>query len=450
MFKILPKVLLLTLLSLGALVAVYCVFRVYKVFIWKGDFYHFYMAAQAIIAGNDLYASGVGGYIYPPFFAFLITPLTHFSIIPALAIYQSMNVILLAIILILGIRTLESVLQIKLNSLQISSLCALTFILTNEQIWEEFSLAQSDLLILAGFCVALYLIDSKPKFAGICLGIIANIKYQSFFFLPFLLLRARWKVIWGFFIGVVLAAMLPALIIGWNRNLGYLLIALKGILTMPGENPLISRSYAARVPEVTWGNNVTFTSGLSRVFLAHGLPKYYLILLICTIATLMITILTKFFHSRNIPFIWRTPETLGNSLQEKAIFYLEWNILLLGMVAFSPQGILRHFIYILNVNMFLSLMLLFPISKNKNWFFWLGTLVAEIAIMNNGTFLLVYPHSSGWNYYAISGWGLLILLPVLTKTGLDYCIILSRRKIVSTSPTEDLTHSQNSKISELV
>ena len=39
-----------------------------------GDFVHFYEAARAIVHGEDIYASGRGGYIYPPLLAFLYAP----------------------------------------------------------------------------------------------------------------------------------------------------------------------------------------------------------------------------------------------------------------------------------------------------------------------------------------------------------------------------------------
>ena len=43
-----------------------------------GDFHVFHDAFRAVLAGEDLYDSGIGGYIYPPLFAVVFAPLvTH-------------------------------------------------------------------------------------------------------------------------------------------------------------------------------------------------------------------------------------------------------------------------------------------------------------------------------------------------------------------------------------
>ena len=200
----------------------------------KNDFVIFYQAAQALRWGNDPYLASKGWYVYPPFLAFILTPLTHFSEKYACLIWQSLNVCLLIGNFILGFRVLASAFQLKFNRWQALGACSLALLLCHQEIWQEFKWAQDDFYLLVGVALGLFWMDSKPYRAGACLGIAAIIKYQSIFFLPFLLFRARWRMVIGMTMGIVAGALLPALNVGWHHNLEYLAIALKGIVNMPG------------------------------------------------------------------------------------------------------------------------------------------------------------------------------------------------------------------------
>ena len=62
---------------------------------FTNDFVNIYQAAQALISGKHLYMS-VGGYIYPPFFAFMITPLAaHLSEKWVCTLWQGVNISLI-------------------------------------------------------------------------------------------------------------------------------------------------------------------------------------------------------------------------------------------------------------------------------------------------------------------------------------------------------------------
>lgn len=400
---------------------------------FTGDFPHFYAAARALIVGDPLYASGTGGYIYPPFFAFLITPLAHFSEKTACMLWQGVNLCLIVLIFILGFRVLASGLQLKLNRWQALGACALALILSYHELWWEFKWAQTDLFILAGFALSLYWLDRKPYLAGACLGVIANVKYQSLLFLPFLLLRARWRAILGLLVGGVAAALLPALMIGWQRNLEYLTIALRGIINMPGPQHL-SRDYAARVPDMLWGGNISITSGMARIFVDHGLSKSAALIVVFAIACVMFFILWSLFRRYNIPFLWRTPRTLNNPQQEKLIITLEWSAILLIMLIFSPQCNIRHLILILNVNLLAVLMLLYPRPNVKRWPILTGILIFQFGKLFDD--LIAHPLHLPWSYFGGPCWTLLIFLPLIISTGLAYCRDLYPESLSIQSPSE--------------
>ena len=200
--------------------AVFVIFLAVKsdVFQTNEDFHHFYVAAHALLSGKPLYTEDGQAYIYPPFYAFLLTPLTFFSEVTARWICLSINTLLIGLISFLGFRILARGLKLSFTLWQAVGTCSLALLLTRDPLFHEFAQCQDDVLILFGFTVALYCLDRKPVIAGVILGLIADIKYQSLFFLPFLIFRARWLAVIGLIIGIVAGLFLPALMVGWRLN----------------------------------------------------------------------------------------------------------------------------------------------------------------------------------------------------------------------------------------
>ena len=143
------------------------------------DFHAFYQGAQFMLNGTNLYQEG---YIYPPFFAFLITPLTTLSITNACQVWKCFNFILLMLILYFSSRRLTSLFQPNISLLQIFAVCSLALLLTYEEIGSALAQNQSDLLILTGVALGLYFLKSKPYLAGLCLGIVAKLNTKHCFF----------------------------------------------------------------------------------------------------------------------------------------------------------------------------------------------------------------------------------------------------------------------------
>ncbi len=369
-----------------------------------------------MISGTNLYKSGQGAYIYPPFFAFILTPLAQLPHKLAHLLWLGVNVSFIPLILILGFRILACGFQLSFTRWQAAGACALAVLLSLDQIHGEFIQNQNDLLILLGITLSLYWLDSKPFTAGICLGLISAIKYQGLFFLPFLIFRARWRVIMGLAAGVAGGAFLPALMIGWNRNLEYLKIALRGMINMTSFTHL-PVDYAARVPLVTWGANVSISSGMIRIFQDHGWPEGNAYLLLMVIAILTFFLLWWMFQRQGVAFIRRTPQTFGNPQQEKMIVNLEWCALLICMLAFTPQGTKRHLILLLNVNLLTAVMLLFPRPSIKRWPLLAGTIMVVLAIWR-----LPLPSAffNFWTYAGLPYWSYLFFLPILVNSGLAY------------------------------
>ena len=94
---------------------------------------------------------------------------------------------------------------------------------------------------------------------------------------------------------------------------------------------------AARVPALTWGFNVSISSGMMRIFRDLGWQQNIAWFLLLGIAIFIIFLIRWMFQKQGIAFFWRTPRTLRNPQQEKMIVNLEWCALLILMLAFT-QG----------------------------------------------------------------------------------------------------------------
>lgn len=377
-----------------------------------GDFIQFYRAAKDMVMGHDIYTHG---YIYPPFFAFMLTPLAHLSEEFASILWTVVNFSLLILIVVLGFRILTSVFKLTFNRWSAIGVCSLALLLTSYELFMEFHECQSDLLILAGIVLGLYWVDRKPFIAGICLGVVASIKYQSIVFLPLLIFRARWLAVAGLMAGAVGAALLPALFIGWNRNLEYLLIAIRGIAN--SASPAADWvGQAANVPSILWEKNISISAGLTRIFIDYGLSKQDLYLFLLVITAAIFFSLWWMFRQKNIPFLWRRPCALGDPQQEKFIFNLEWSAVLVGMLILSPQCAVRHLILLLNVNLLAAVMLLFPRPNLQRWPVLMGVLIFQLGL------LLPIPlkQMEAWRHVGGLSWCILIFLFAIVSSGLAY------------------------------
>lgn len=377
------------------------------------DFKHFYYAAQALVTHHDLYSSGTGGYIYPPFFAFLISPLIFFSYPTAALIWLIINLSLIFATLWWGFQTLAKCFNLTFTISQAIGACSLAILFTYDPLRWELLLGQSDTVILAGFALALYLIARYPFMAGIILGATVNIKYLALGFLPFFLLRARFKTVWGLLTGSVGFALLPAVLTGWQTNLANLAIAFRGLAFManPGANKL-SVAYAARVPSIDWHLNITITSGLFRVLTHWGLNNTAILFSIIGFILVVLAIFARDFINHGIPFIWRTPQTLANPPKESQIFTLEWHILFISILIFSPQNTTRHLFLLMSVHLFAAVLLLFPKDGVKTVPLLISLLIMQVGMgMHVGTL---------WQYWGGACWSILPFLIVFTHTALNY------------------------------
>src|SRR5262249_28010217 len=123
--------------------------------------------------------------------------------------------------------------------------------------------------------LALCLLDRFPMWAGAALGLVMNIKYLSLGFLPYLLIRRRWAAAMSMLVWTVVFAVIPAMLIGWEKNLDYLEQALGRLkdVTDPQQRFMsaapkaLDRGMAAEL-------SISVPSGVARIMKAHGHSKW--------------------------------------------------------------------------------------------------------------------------------------------------------------------------------
>ena len=144
----------------------------------------FYFAAKAVATGGDIYKSHVPGsdrceYVYPPLFAVLVVPLTHFKVITATRIWTLFDAGLT--VLAVALASIEAVRRFRIRATKatICGIAAGSLLLGIGEIKTELATSQTDTLVLICFVLALAWLDQWPILCGLALGFGCNIKYQT-------------------------------------------------------------------------------------------------------------------------------------------------------------------------------------------------------------------------------------------------------------------------------
>lgn len=390
---------------------------------FHNDFSTAFASAQILKSGGPLYEQG-SWYVYPPLYAFLITPLTFFSLVTARWIWVIINIPLIGIIAVLAYRTWSFGFKLQATRWQIIGACALTVLLMQDLILHVFRDAQNDLFIVLGFTLAFYWLERKPLTAGLILGLIVMIKYQALLLLPWLILRARWRILLGIAVGIAIGALLPALMVGWHRNLEYLQIALRipvHIISHPSTDDSMLEFHS-----IFWLDSLSISNGLARVFQFMGWPIQGAFICVLILAGTIFFFLWKTWQKNGIPFIWRPPLVLDPK-QEAVILPLEANLILLCMLIFSPNASWRHFTILFSFNLFAVLMILLPQFSVKRW-----PLVVAMVVMQLFQLKLAFsfPIPIG-QFLGLLGWAYFIFLFVVTKSALASSRGLGQNAMVS-------------------
>ena len=296
------------------------------------DFLEFYSGAEALLKGNNIYTAGYLGYIYPPLLAFLMTPLAMLSIAQAAWVWLAIKICLLAACGWLGAKETQRRLAQPGDWVSLTIVFLLGMLLDIDKLRTEMNMQQSNLLVLLCFVLALRWIDRRPLLSGLVLGFGANIKYVTLIALPYLLLRKRFKAAAATVAGSVFWALLPAIAVGWNRNIDLLGKALGGLANLSSEHSGAAGTAQIYGPMFGW----SITASTARYFGAglHTVPS---IAVVCAIALLYSLAIWGIYHSAKIPLLLGRGGQLETQGITPGIVALEWAGLIVIALAFSPQ-----------------------------------------------------------------------------------------------------------------
>ncbi len=333
-----------------------------------GDFEHFYRGAKAMREGTDPYASGVRGYIYPPLIAFLFMPLTFVSVQAAAVVMLALNMALALLCTFIACKEALRRFELDQSFGELLTAVALTTVLAAPRLRSELQMWQTNLLMLAATLLALRWLDSRPKWAGLMLGLAVNIKYLPLIYLPYLLLRRRYTAAAWFVLGIAAFALLPAVWTGWTANGQHWATAASGIAQLFGIKAQAVESAAAvkaaNIDALTVGHSMSITSGMARIVAADAWPALKW-LLSAGIACIVLSALALVYRRFGLPLLVWPRAAAQSAAPYRAIVALEWAALMAVALAFSPQTNPRHLVLLLLVFALLAVLLCAPAEGIK-------------------------------------------------------------------------------------
>jgi len=305
------------------------------------DFFDFYYAAVAARLGTPLHESGDGGYIYPPLLAVLLTPLSHLGPSAARLAWAALLTALLPVAAWLSARVAARSFGLPAWTPGVVAAGALAVILLGETWKSEFEWLNCDLLLILATVGALVLLERRPALAGGLLGAAAAIKYLPLLFLPYLIVRGRWRAAAGLAVGLGAALLLPAAYLGWDRNLAALGVAVRGLGGMSGvvdQAGAAVASGAARIEPVVAGYSMSVTSAAARVAEGAGLGRPWGLAIAGVVAAACTGLAWSLYHARGERFWRRRPPDAVDG----ALTAVEWSGVVVAGLLFSPQTSHRH------------------------------------------------------------------------------------------------------------
>lgn len=382
-----------------------------------GDFRHFYYAGEAINKGQNIYEAGEKGYIYPPLFALVMAPLAHLEPTTAERVWALANALLIAAILGIAFRDAVRRFGVPADRITLLGSAFLALLLTLDQVRWELEMGQSDTLVLLGFTLGLYWLDRRPLLAGIALGFAANIKYQSLIAVPYLLVRRRFKAAGAALVSTVGWALLPTLVTGWDTNLRYLGTALGRLGWVAGVS---EAGTDAHMHPATWINSISLTSFAARWAEQAGSGPAFIIAVVSVIAVAMFAACWTIYRRQGVPLIVGRSPAKDPSPPWNGVVALEWYGLIVAVLAFGPQSMVRHTFLLLAMHVLVAALLLAPRVGVRRW-----PLIAGVVIFQLGTKLppgedMFERSLEVWRYFGGSSWCMLVMYATLLWVGLEY------------------------------
>lgn len=345
-----------------------------------GDFQHYYFAAQAVRAGENIYEAGIAWYGYLPMFAVLLTPLTYLEIGAAGAVWAGVNTVLIAAILLMGGRAMCRRLAIDARGGWLAWIMLVAALVMADKIRSELRLGQTDAIIMTAITLALLTLGKRPVMCGIALGFAGNFKYQSLGFILYLLVRRRWVEAISAVVSSVAIALGGALIWGWDKNVLYLRSATGSMAEMAGAQQ--DEIKGPFIFPIDWHRSVALPSALARWCNALGWSGKVHLALVAALGGAVVSLGWWMLRKRGVNLLTGRGAADDASVMLKGVVALEWAGIVVGTLAFAPQATSRHFFAVILAMTAAAALVLRAAPGVKRWplvagmvVFWLGSVL---------------------------------------------------------------------------
>jgi hypothetical protein len=360
------------------------------------DFYAFYWAARAADSGGDIYEAGTRMYVYPPMLAAGFVPVGRLPVIEGAWLWYGLA---LAATLV----TLRGWWKLVAKSFRLPAggwwpAVGLALAVWIDQFRWECEASQTDWLILAALVFAGVLLNRAPILAGLLIGFAINIKYVPLLVVVWLAVRRRWQAAASAMAGVILFALLPATVIGWEKNLDYLARAGIGLGKLVG---LHAEGQPGTVFPLEFAYSVSIPSGAARVSNLIGLGKTLAAVLVAAAAATTAFAGGRLYQRHGLSLLGRNVPPGLDVLELVGVMTL--------MLAFSPQTQNRHLYMLLPVVLLGTAFIVNRIEPAKA--------AAALAIGVLGTALLgdanAIDEEGAVNWGCVGGGGITVLVMYL-------------------------------------
>ena len=385
-----------------------------------GNLLDFLSAARAMRHGTDIYASGSGGYVYPPLIAFLYQPLSMLGDkaagFVALGVEAAVAVFTLTLVSRVLVRRLVGGVAGRVDPLLVARVAAFGAICTADKIKGEFSHLETNVWMLVAFTAAMRWVDRRPWLCGLALGFAFNVKYLPVVLVPYLLVRGRWRATGWFAVWAVVLAAVPAASMGWRADAAAWAAATGGLARLFGVD--LAVPHAAHVRAITDAVSISLTSGLAR---ATGLPATAALAVAAAIGAMAVGVGVVVYRRAGLPVVRWPAVAAQHGPPFRGLLSVEWVGLLLLTLTFSPFTNSRHLYMLLDVNIAAGALILGSAGRVARWPLVLAALAmaAGISLPPGGT--ATFDHAdAAWRTLGGPGWCMLAMFVTLVWTNARY------------------------------
>jgi len=187
------------------------------------DFRVYHATGERFLAREDIYARpdwSITPYKYSPTFAMLFSPLSLLPRHQASLVFFAINFLSVIAICFFCKRLIVAE---ELSYGQYWLVFFLTLLFTSRFILLVWDSGQVNLIMFLLVLVSLYCMENdRPMLSGATLALAALFKYMPLVFIPYLVLRGRYKILIYVMVFLLIFLAVPAFVVGFDQNIAYL------------------------------------------------------------------------------------------------------------------------------------------------------------------------------------------------------------------------------------